>query len=497
MAWNKDRAEQRIKEHIKRAPTIDANVTLAEHRARIKADITNARAQGRFPNARAIMVEGAHLYGQLLDFDDLVVEQGKGETETSHRRVLDFLNTHYQVWDGIVDGEDALRVDFHGPRLHAVVIHPVGNPREQVLRAMALAAKLGEAADKVGRVYGFPSRIRFGIDQGKCLAMTTGRSHDTDTLFLGTPANHAAKLLSMGPESGIFLTPNAQKVVTQSAQQADIAFFSARRDLVDLARRQYAFTSVDTAVSRIIATVGNRAKFTFRRATPPLSETKFSELSPSNTVRMGMSSLFADIDGYTAFVDSAIRRGAEAIKTAIIGIHAIREELNDVLKDDCDGKRVRFIGDCIHGLMTKGSAAADDPSGVVEDAVLCAAAMKSSFDLCCKMVPGLRDLDLAIGIEYGLVPLTRIGRPGDESIRCAAGKAVIVSEREQQKIEGGGTRLGENAISVASQRAKQYFARSTRILEYDDAANLLGAAVSPIANIVQRQPAARSHADGR
>jgi class 3 adenylate cyclase len=494
MAWNEDRAIARIKEHIKRAPTIDTNVTLAEHRARIRADMAAARSQGRFPNARAILVEGAHLYGQLVDFDDLVVEQGKGETETSHKKVLDFLNTHYQVWDSIVDGEDALRVDFHGPRLHAVVVDPVGSPREQILRAMALAAKLAEAAARVGHAFNFSSRIRFGIDQGKCLAMTTGRSHDTDTLFLGSPANHAAKIVSSGRESGIFLTPNAQQVVSQTSPQAGVRFFSARQDLIDLAKRQYPFTSVDVAANRVIAAATNRAKFTFRRATPPLSKTPFSDLSPSNTVRMGMASLFADIDGYTAFVDNAIRQGTEAIKTAVVGIHTIREELNDVLKADCEGKRVRFIGDCIHGLMTKGTVATDDATGAVEDACMCAAAMKSSFDLCCSMVPGLRDLDLAIGIEYGPVPLTRIGRPGEESIRCAAGKAVIESERAQQQIEDGGVRLGENAMKVASQRVKQYFGSTTRILDYDDAANLLGAAVSQVHTIINKQPAARSHA---
>lgn len=489
MAWNENRAIARIKEHIKRAPSVDTNLTLA----RVRADAATARSEGRFPNARAILVEGAHLYGQLVDFDDLVVEQGKGETEASHKKVLDFLNTHYQVWDSIVDGDDALRVDFHGPRLHAVIVHPIGNPREQILRAMALAAKLGEAAARVGQAYGFSSRIRFGIDQGRCLAMTTGRSHDTDTLFLGSPANHAAKIVSNGRESGIFLTPNAQQIVTQSPSQSGVPSFRARQELIDLAKRQYPFTSVDTAASRVIATAANKAKFTFRRATPPLSKTKFSELSPSNTIRMGMASLFADIDGYTVFVDNAIRQGQEAIKTAVVGIHVIREELNDVLKADYEGKRVRFIGDCIHGLMTKGTIVTDDDAGVVEDACLCAAAMKSSFDLCCQTVPGLRDLDLAIGIEYGLVPLTRIGRPGEESIRCAAGKAVIESERVQQQIEYGGTRLGENAMKVASQRAKQYFGNTRRILEYDDAANLLGAAVSEVVTIISKQPAARSH----
>jgi class 3 adenylate cyclase len=86
---------------------------------------------------------------------------------------------HYRVWDSIVDGDDGDRVDYHGARLHAVIASPSGDPAAQIARAVALARKLTEAAQKVGQAHGFPSRIRFGIDHGKCLAMTTGRgSHE-------------------------------------------------------------------------------------------------------------------------------------------------------------------------------------------------------------------------------------------------------------------------------------------------------------------------------
>lgn len=493
MVWKRDRAQARIKQHMQSAPTVDSNVTLAEHRLLAKKSFAEARAAGRFPNARAVAVTGAHVYGVLLDFDDQVVDSARQETEASHKRVLEFLHVHYSVWDGIVDGEDALRIDFHGPRLHAVITEPKDNPREQVKRAVALAAKLEEAARRVGAAQNVPSRTRFGIDHGVCLALTTGRSHDTDTLFLGSPANHAAKLAAADLAPGIYLTHRAQTV--ESGKPADPMSKMARAETALLAEatRLYRFASVDVAAERVVKGEIRKPVFAFFRPAPPLADLKFDDLVPSNTARMGMASLFADIDGYTAFIDKAIRKGTAAVKEAVMAIHVLREELNDVLKADFKGKRVRFIGDCIHGLIAEGSAKVDGPGKTVSTSALCASGMRSSFDLCAEMVPGVDELDLAIGIEFGPVPLTRIGKTGAESIRCAAGKAVVTSEREQQAIDGGGVRLGENARKVASAPVLRNYSSARRILDYDDAVNLLGAVQSPIVATVTREPAARSH----
>ncbi len=102
--------------------------------------------------------------------------------------------------------------------------------------------------------------------------------------------------------------------------------------------------------------------------------------------------------GYTNFVDAAIRGGSNEIKKAVETVHVIREELNSVLKDDFGGKRIRFIGDCIHGCLAKGERQ-DDHAATIKEAALCAAAMRSSFDLCLKIVKPGATIDLAIGIE--------------------------------------------------------------------------------------------------
>jgi hypothetical protein len=61
---------------------------------------------------------------------------------------------------------------------------------------------------------------------------------------------------------------------------------------------------------------------------------------------------------------------------------------------------VRFIGDCIHGCVAEGERA-DDAAKSVRQAVLCATAMRSSFDLCLEVVRSEAAIDLAVGIEYG------------------------------------------------------------------------------------------------
>lgn len=495
MSWNSARSRRRILEHLETAPEFDANLSLAKRQRML----VEARAKGlmdRMSSRKAFLVEGAHLYGQLLDFDQVVGESDGRETESSHRNLLRFLNMHYRLWDAIVEGDDADRVDYHGARMHGIVTVPENQPHNQIRRAVALAAKLGEATRRVASAYGFPARIRFGIDQGMCVALTTGREHERDTLFLGSPANYAAKLAAGGDEEGIFLTQTAQSTVgaTNLRTKGLMGENVLARDFIDEAIRTNPFDRIDRAADRIIAEAENEPTFIFHRVTPPLLAVKFRELYPSNSIRMEMASLFADIDGFTAFVDAAIRSGGEAVKRAARGIHVIREELNDVLKDDFGGKRVRFIGDCIQGVIAEGERR-DDGSATVREAVYCAAAMKSSFELCQEIVGGLAEIDLAIGIEHGPVPLTRLGQRGDESVRCASGRAVVVAGRVQGSIDGGGMKLGPAAAGLADATTRRHFANASSIIDYDSAVDLLGAVESPAISIIREDRTARPYSE--
>ncbi|WP_246785880.1 hypothetical protein [Bradyrhizobium sp. SBR1B] len=320
--------------------------------------------------------------------------------------------------------------------------------------------------------------------------MTTGRSHEKDTLFLGRPANHAAKLAAAEDEAGIFLTETAQQRARPGAVRK-----SAGRPVLDEtyirdAVRSFAFDSLERRVDEV-AQDAVEPIFRFKRPELPLASVKFADLSPANSVRMGMASIFADIDGFTDFVDQAIKGGAVEISKAVRTVHVIREELNSVLNDDFDGKRVRFVGDCIQGSVAQGDRTDDGP-GSVRQAVLCANGMQSSFDLCLDAMASDAAIGLAIGVEYGPTPMTRLGYRGHESVRCVASRATINAERTQQSIEGSGIRLGAVAQQVADAAVRRIIATG-RLMSFDTASDLLGAPQSPAVQIMRSEPTARSH----
>jgi hypothetical protein len=167
MSWSDQRSRKRIAEFLVTVPALDETISL-EQQNRILAEARAKKGLDQISARRAFVVEGAHLYGELLDFDDVVAERDGHETESSQRSALSFLSMHYRLWDEIAQDEDANRVDYHGSRMHSVVTDPEGDARAQIQRAVALAVRLGTATKEVAARFGFPSRIRFGIDQGRC-----------------------------------------------------------------------------------------------------------------------------------------------------------------------------------------------------------------------------------------------------------------------------------------------------------------------------------------
>ncbi len=107
-----------------------------------------------------------------------------------------------------------------------------------------------------------------------------------------------------------------------------------------------------------------------------------------------MVSVFADIDGFTAYVSHCIATGQ--VRQLVSNLHAIRYESAATLKHDFNGRKVRFIGDCLHGIIAEGTAYETDDQRSVLSSLRLAAGLRSSFDLCKEMLPGMASLGLAI-----------------------------------------------------------------------------------------------------
>ncbi|PVE55382.1 adenylate/guanylate cyclase domain-containing protein [Rhizobium rhizogenes] len=478
--WKYDRAKAAIDARIKDVKDVQV------------LDYKRDTSLTSIPTNRAYRVDGVHIYVEIVNFDDMLWST-ETEGETCHKRALRFLNLHYRAVHRILSEADVIRVDFHNQRLHAVVTKPYGtaSAEDRVNRAVAVAklivdvlAETGDDDEKIP-----DARVRVGIDTGTSLAVNNGRSGNREPLFLGRPANIAAKLASNNKAVGIYLSNEAREAI-----DLDTVVDPAKEKLADEEIEDCeASGKLGLSRDKIVAEWRKDIKanpigaFEFSRTTPPLKNLDISLLTPGNSRRMEMVSIYADVDNFTAYVNAHIDDDPEDVVRCL---HVIRAELDRVISADFSGRRIRFIGDCIHGHILEGTAHNTDTHETVSTSVLCAGALRSSFDLALERLEANKvdtdDLGLAIGFEFGPSVITRLGMQG-KRIRCSTGRSVPASEKEQKRCNGEQTAIGQRAYDDGPASVRKLFGSSRRIanLTYDDALESLAADNNAVAKVAR------------
>lgn len=477
-SWNEDRAKKRIEARLEEVRTVEI------------VDYKRDMSLENIPAKKAYRMDAVHLYIDIVNLDDILACTTV-EGEICHKRTLRFLNQQYRAVHRIIQKTDAIRVDFHNQRLHSVVAKPYGedSERDRIAHAVAIAqlvaTVLAETADDDEQIPN--AKVRVGIDSGRALVVNNGRRGGREPLFLGHPANHAAKCAGAATIEGIYLTNAARAVMGFAALATD-------KDRTTALTNEQIDTCVEEAdlgVSKeqIIKLWREEQEETpigsisFSRPTPPLSDLDFDLLSVSSTKRFEGVSVYADIDGFSAYVDKHLDDNPEDL---VRTLHVVRSELDAVIHRDFGGRRVRFIGDCLQGIMFEGTAHTTDVETSISTATLCAGALRSSFTCAITQLSDkgvdTDNLGLAIGFELGPLSLTRLGMKGD-MLRCATGRAVLNSEEEQRRCSGTQTAIGSDAYKSASLAVRDVFGTSRLVdgLSYNAAVDQLNAAGDRVA----------------
>jgi class 3 adenylate cyclase len=461
--WNKDRAAKRIDEKIAALPLKD--IEIKEYVR--DTDLSN------LGNGVAYRVDGVHLYADILNVRDML-HVTELEGERCHRRTLRFLNLHYRAVHRILQRVDAVFVDFHNQRLHSVITKPYDSESKRLHRAIAISQLIIDVLARTGENADHPAaQVRVGIDTGKALAVNNGRRGHREPLFLGEPANRAAKRAGGGTVTGIYLSNKARKAiglnevisedgVALSAQEISASKTQAKLDV-----------TADQIVDEWQKDLAEHpiGEFGFSGHTPPMRDLDFEVLSVKNSRRQDASTVYADLDGFTAYVTQNIATEAGA-RHVVRTLHVLRSELDAVLQEDFAGCKVRFVGDCVHGLAAEGTAQTTDTEETISTMTLCAGGMRSSFDLAlAKLKTNGTDassLGLVIGFEYGPMTATRLGVKG-ELVRCSISRGVITAESEQRRCAGAETAIGQLAFAGGSEAIRAVFgqARKRAKLDYD------------------------------
>ena len=190
-------------------------------------------------------------------------------------------------------------------------------------------------------------------------------------------------------------------------------------------------------------------------------------LTPGNSRRQVAVSIYADIDGFTAYVADNIEENAENVVRVL---HVLRAELERVLTTEFKGRRIRFIGDCVHGLICEGTAATTEVQDTISEATRLAGAFRSSFDLAIEKLEKKKyfsgKMGLAIGFDYGPMTVTRLGVKGSR-VRCSVSRGVLSSEDEQVRCDGTETAIGRSAYDEASGAVKKVFGSKRKVANFD------------------------------
>jgi class 3 adenylate cyclase len=393
------------------------------------------------------------------------------------------LNQHYRAVHRILSLCDARRVDFHNQRLHAVIFRPYNTEddaaQSRVNTAVATAQLIVDVLKRTGDVDEHipEAKVRIGIDSGQALAVNNGRSGGREPLFLGEPANRAAKLSGAAKRRGIYLTNNARALIGLD-EVDDPENTPLTSDVIGACQ---AAAELPVTVDEIVRewsedmTTNPIGVFEFSRHTPPLRTLEINTLTPANSRRQTAISIYADIDNFTSYVASHIKCDPENVVRVL---HVLRSEMDRVLSVEFDGRRIRFVGDCIHGLLCEGTSLSTDEKLSVSSATLCAGALRSSFELALKKLAeqsiDVDGLALAIGYELGPMTVTRLGLKGDR-IRCAVSRGVLSSEHEQQRCNGTETAIGETAFGADTRAIRNLFGgkRIVANLDYNEAVEAL------------------------
>ncbi|MBY0238535.1 MAG: transcriptional regulator, partial [Burkholderiaceae bacterium] len=180
-------------------------------------------------------------------------------------------------------------------------------------------------------------------------------------------------------------------------------------------------------------------------------------------------------------------------------LHVVRAELERVRSKEFKGRRVRFVGDCVHGLICEGTAHTTDEKETISAATLLAGAFRSSFDLALERLEDegyeTGNLGLAIGFDYGPMTITRLGLKSDR-VRCSVSRGVLESESQQKRCTGVETAIGAEALKVASDAVKTLFGTQQKVkdLDFNEATEALSDAGDKSASIIRKETYAKTPA---
>ena len=448
MSWNYDVSRERIKKHIANLGEIEIEKLVRD------ADLYTLLSETK---CREIL--GAHVYINVSNFAKLATKVGSD----NYRRVIQAVHLYQREVARIVEGEgifDGVRIHFQGPKLHALFYRPIDSRQKLAALAVLLQAVLRQFVRYVFNP-AFPAVnnlvISGGADIGTAIGTQDGMKGDRELLFLGAPANHAAKIIA-GPGS-LRMTAGLYAELPEELQAFCIEEDSGDFSLADF--DESTLCDLLSAAGIDWGSYGSAGRVEDDKSMFPLKDISYSDaedgidldsLGITNNERVTAASLFADVDGFTRYIGATQTHDAK--KQALRVLHAIRKEMAAVVKQDFDGLRIQYQGDRVQALF---HLPQNDPEAIVAKTVKAAIGLQSSMEYTLKeILPEACPLRLAIGIDLDTTLVSKLGTRGQRD-RICIGMGVERAAAFQEKCAGGEIGFASTVYELLDEHTRQFF----------------------------------------
>ena len=454
MSWDYDESLDRIKSHLDDMGEIEVEKLTRE------ADLGNLLSE-----TKCREVYGAHVYVGVTNFAKLASEGAYSEDD--YKRLIRGIHLYQREVSRIVERDemfDGLRVHFQGPKLHALFYRPIDDGEELASRAVLLQLVL---KDFVASVFNpaFPDydpfKIAAGADIGDTIGTRNGSRGDRELLFLGSAANRPAKIV--GSAGRLRITgdvydslPDDLREVCEEVEGGLYRVKAVSQgNLDELLEVRGIGWDREKSAERIEE---DKKKFPLKGVSYGSADKliDMDSLSIYNNKKVLAASVFADISGFTAYVDAA--ETDEDKKEALRVFHAIRKEFATVVKKDHEGVRVQYQGDRVQTLF---HLPKDEEEGIVAEAVEAAVGLQSSLEHTIKeALSEAEDLGLAVGVDVGTTLASRLGTRGHRD-RICIGVPVENAADLEERSEGGRTAITSRVYEALPESLSEHFSHDS------------------------------------
>ena len=446
--WNEDVSRERVSKQWDALDPKNINVK----RLTREMDLTNLSATD------VRIVHGAHLYLDVTNIRQLVENNTlrREDFKPLHRYMHVVRIELRRIVQKIFDGD---KIQVQGPKFHGLLYKPYDDDAvlawRSVLTAVALTETVRLALPRVFRDY--PSMTpTVGIALGDTIVANIGAKGNRELISIGSAANHAAKIL--GGPNGITVTGELWDSL--SDEHRDFFVEDGDNYLLDwssLPKDSIADSgfgwSIDDSAKRMQETVD---ALPLSEIESHSAETRIDpeQLGPKHFKTCVAGTIFVDIDGYTALIDSKMSDEQE-LKKAVKLLQIFRHELHSVATADFEGVIIQHQGDRMQAIL---HLPKDEDDKIREKLAKIAISCNSSVELVLNKDHVIFDkFHVAIGASHGKTIVVRSGTRGDLDASCF-GDAVLSAEHLQMRSAGNEMRISKDIFgSISEEHIRGFF----------------------------------------